>query len=603
MDIFDVFQLLGGLALFLYGISIMGSGLEKTAGSRLESILQKLTGSPLRSVALGTAITALIQSSSATTVIIVGLVNSGILKLSQAIGVIMGANIGTTVTGQIVRLTEVSGTGLIYTFFKPSSFAPILAFIGMVLFVFFKNNTKRNIGQIMLGFGLLFIGMGIMTDSVEALESSPLFEQLFTSLQNPILGVLAGTLVTVLVQSSSASVGILQALSVTGVITWGSAIPIILGQNIGTCSTPLIASIGASKAAKRSACVHLYFNIIGSLLFLCLVYLLKAIFDFTWWFDSINMTNIANFHTLFNVSVTLAFLPFTKLLAKLAEMTIKDTEADLKKQINMPILDKRLLATPSVALNQAHIALGTMADYSKQNFETAVKLFDKYDEEEVNLAEQREKVIDKLEVNVGDYLIEVTDREVHDEESRKITDYINFIIEFERIGDYSIDLINRVSEINDKQITLSETASKELSIINSAVEESITLSNESFSENDAKKAYLVRALEEVIDEMFTSLRNAHILRLQNGSCYITNGVIFLEIITTLERISDHCSNVASRVINSVASQENLDTNIIHNDVSEDMQAEYSENLKLYNEKYLDTLTKIVKKNENATSEM
>ncbi len=601
MTIFDILTMLGGLALFLYGISIMGSGLEKTAGSRLESILQELTGSPLRSVILGTVITALIQSSSATTVIIVGLVNSGIMKLPQAIGVIMGANIGTTITGQIVRLSELTGTSAVMQLLKPSSFAPVLAFIGMILFMFIKNNAKKNIGQILFGFGLLFIGMGIMTDSVEALETSPLFEQLFTTLQNPILGVLAGTLVTILVQSSSASVGILQALSVTGVITWGSAIPIILGQNIGTCSTPLIASIGASKAAKRSAFVHLYFNIIGSLLFLGIIYTLKAIFNFEWWNDYIGMGDIANFHTIFNISVTLVFLPFTKLFSKLAYATIKEDEADLNKHLVMPALEKRLLSSPALALNQAHTAIYTMADYSKHNFTVAAELLFNYDAEQKNLANQREAIIDKLEVEAGNYLVDITDKSLNDDDSRKVSDYINYIIEFERIGDYCVDLIDRSEEIYDKKIKFSSSAMQELTIVNNAIQEILALTNEAFLNGDVQTAMYVEPLEETIDEIFHNLRNKHILRLQNGLCNIQSGVIFLEIITTLERLSDHCSNVASRIIASSLNVDSTDLHSLRNAMHTGKHENYNEHIDMYAQKYLLPLSGIVQKeNKNKT---
>ncbi|MEG2833421.1 MAG: Na/Pi cotransporter family protein, partial [Ruthenibacterium sp.] len=359
MTIFNVISLAGGIALFLYGMSIMGSGLEKVAGGKMEAVLQKLTSSTVRAVLFGALITGVIQSSAGTTVIVIGLVNSGIMQLSQAIGVIMGANIGTTVTGQILRLSDVSGGGLFMELVKPSNLAPIVAFFGAILYVFFKAPKKRNIGQILVGFGLLFTGMTAMTAAVEPLRDSPLFIKLFTSLQNPFLGVLAGALVTVAIQSSSASVGILQALSSTGIVTWGSAIPIILGQNIGTCSTPLMASVGASKAAKRSAMVHLYFNVIGTALFMAAIYGAKAVFKFSWWDATMNMGDIANFHTLFNVVVTVLFIPFTRVLARLAELTIPDKEGDAT-DIEIPVLDERLFNSPAVAIQQAKSAVETM---------------------------------------------------------------------------------------------------------------------------------------------------------------------------------------------------------------------------------------------------
>ena len=395
MTIFNVISLAGGLALFLYGMSIMGTGLEKYAGGRMESILQKLTSSTWRAVALGAVITALIQSSSGTTVIVVGLVNSGIMQLSQAIGIIMGANIGTTVTGQIIRLSDISGGGMLMEFLKPATFAPILAFVGAVL-------------------------------------------------------------------------GFVQALSSTGLVTWGSAIPIILGQNIGTTSTSLIASIGTSKAAKRSAMVHVYFNIIGTVIFMAAIYGVKAAVGFSWWNDTMNMGDIANFHTLFNVVVTLLFLPFTKLLAKLAEMTIPDKPGE-KQDIEIPVLDERLFNSPAVAIQQAKSAVETMARNARANYGEAVPVLYSHNTEVLNLIQQRESVIDKLEVNISNYLVKVTDRELNESESHAVNELINFIVEYERIGDYAINVVERSGEMFDKEITFSESARRELSLVDNAI--------------------------------------------------------------------------------------------------------------------------------------
>ena len=584
MTIFNVISLAGGLALFLYGMSIMGTGLEKYAGGRMESILQKLTSSTWRAVALGAVITALIQSSSGTTVIVVGLVNSGIMQLSQAIGIIMGANIGTTVTGQIIRLSDISGGGTLMEFLKPATFAPILAFVGAVLFVFIKSPRKRDIGQIFMGFGLLFIGMGMMTDSVSTLRESELFVRLFTTLQNPILGVLAGTLVTVAVQSSSASVGILQALSSTGLVTWGSAIPIILGQNIGTTSTSLIASIGTSKAAKRSAMVHVYFNIIGTVIFMAAIYGVKAAVGFSWWNDTMNMGNIANFHTLFNVVVTLLFLPFTKLLAKLAEMTIPDKPGE-KQDIEIPVLDERLFNSPAVAIQQAKSAVETMARNARANYGEAVPVLYSHNTEVLNLIQQRESVIDKLEVNISNYLVKVTDRELNESESHAVNELINFLVEYERIGDYAINVVERSGEMFDKEITFSESARRELSLVDNAIKEIMDITLAAFQADDTVLAEQVEPLEETIDLMIDTLWERHILRLKNGVCAIESGIIFLEILTNLERISDHCSNIAARIVGKESEDDHFDAHEFRRNMHDGYVPNFNEMLAQYKLKY------------------
>lgn len=591
MTIFDAINLAGGLALFLYGMTLMGSGLEKLAGSKLESILQKLTSSTVRAVLFGALITGIIQSSSGTTVIVVGLVNSGIMQLSQAIGVIMGANIGTTVTGQILRLSDVTGGGFFLQLVKPSNLGPIVALVGIVLIMFFKTPKKRNIGQICMGFGLLFIGMTIMTGSVDKLKDSPLFVELFTKLQNPILGVLAGAFVTIAIQSSSASVGILQALSSTGLITWGSAIPIILGQNIGTCTTPMIASIGASKAAKRSAIVHLYFNIIGTVLFMGAVYGAKAIFQFSWWDNPMNMGDIANFHTIFNVLVTVLFIPFTKLLAYLAEKTFPDSATDAPA-IETPILDERLLNSPAVAVQQARNAVGTMARNARLNCADAIPVLFSHNTETIQLIHQRENVIDTLEVSISNYLVKITDHELSETESRTVNELINFIVEFERIGDYAINVVERSGEIFDKQISFSESAVRELSVLDEALKEIIDITLRAFTTSDVLVAEQVEPLEETIDQMTELLRERHIRRLKDGVCAIESGIIFLEIISNLERISDHCSNVAARILGSESDDAHFDAHALRRNLHAGYVPNYNELLAVNHQKYYLPLQRI-----------
>ncbi len=584
MTIFDGISLAGGLALFLYGMTIMGTGLEKAAGGKMESILQKLTSSTFRAMIFGALITAIIQSSSGATVIVVGLVNSGIMQLTQAIGVIMGANIGTTITGQILRLSEVTGGGFFLQLFKASNLGPLAAIFGVIFFMFCKSPKKRNIGQVLMGFGLLFIGMNTMTGAVTALRESPLFVTLFTSLQNPFLGVLAGTLVTVAIQSSSASVGILQALSSAGIVTWGSAIPIILGQNIGTCSTPLIASVGASKAAKRSAVVHLYFNIIGTLLFMGAIYGAKAIFNFEWWDATMNMGDIANFHTFFNVAVTLLFLPFTRVLAKLAEWSFPDKPGE-KTDIEIPIMDERLFNSPAVAIQQAKSAVETMAQNASLNFGEAVPILFSHNQETLQMVHQRESVIDKLEVSISNYLIKVADKELSETESRTVNELINFIIEFERIGDYAINVVDRSGEMFDKEIVFSESAVRELYLVNDALKEIIDITMHAFASDDARIAERVEPLEETIDLMIEMLRERHILRLKDGICGIESGIIFLEILTNLERISDHCSNVAARIVGRESDDAHFDAHAFRRNMHDGYVPNFNEMLSQYKQKY------------------
>ena len=591
MTIFDVINLAGGIALFLYGMSIMGSGLEKIAGGKMESILQKLTASTLRAVLLGAIITGIIQSSAGTTVIVIGLVNSGIMQLSQGIGIIMGANIGTTVTGQLIRLSEMSGTSTWMEFCKPDTFAPLVVFAGAILFVFIKAPKKRNIGQIMMGFGLLFTGMGIMTSSVEPLRDSPLFVQLFTSLQNPLLGVLAGMLVTVAIQSSSASVGILQALSSTGVVTWGSAIPIILGQNIGTCSTPLIASVGASKAAKRSAVVHLYFNVIGSLVFMVVIYGLKALLHFDWWDKPIGMGDIANFHTLFNVVVTVMFIPFVRLLAKLAEMTIPDTE-DERTEIEMPVLDERLLTSPAVAIQQAKSAVETMARNAQMNYAASIPVLYSHDAETLNLIHQRENMIDQLEVAISNYLVKITDKELSENESHAVSELLNFVVEYERIGDYAINVCERSGEMFDKELSFTDSAKAELALVDKALQEILDITLRAFEQSDVAVAEQVEPLEETIDLMIEFMRTRHIRRLKGGECQIDSGTIYMEILTNLERISDHCSNIAARIVGSEEDVGTFDAHAFRRNMHDGFVPNFNEMLAQYKEKYYEPLCKV-----------
>ena len=583
MTIFNVINLAGGIALFLYGMSIMGTGLEKLAGGKMEAVLQRLTSSVWKAVLLGAILTGLIQSSAGTTVICIGLVNSGIFTLSQAIGVIMGANIGTTVTGQLIRLSDISGSGWVLTMLKPSTFSPIVAFVGAVLFVFFKSPKKRNIGQICMGFGILFTGLFTMENAVAPLKDSPLFVQLFTQLQNPVLGVLAGALVTVAIQSSSASVGILQALSSTGVVTWGSAIPIILGQNIGTCSTPLIASMGASTAAKRSAIVHLYFNVIGTAVFLAGVYGLKAAGLFPFWNDVMTKGDIANFHTLFNVVVTLMFMPFTKALAWLAERTISEKEGEAA-DLSMPVLDQLLLQSPAVALQQAKNAVEKMASRTRTNFDKTVGLFTKFDAEVAASVAHREELLDKMEVSITDYLIRISDQELTESESHAVSELLKFVGEYERIGDYTVNLMDCARQLSEQGWGFSSTARKQAALLFEAVGEVQRVAGEAFTQADAALAAQVEPLEETVDRMCDVMREEHIARLKAGECGIEPGLLFLDVLTNTERISDHCSNIAARLIGDET--DDPDMHARKHSLLAGKDAAFNARLATYEQKYL-----------------
>lgn len=584
MTILDVIALAGGLGLFLYGMTIMGSGLEKVAGGKTEAILQKLTSSTWKGVILGALITAVIQSSSGTTVIVIGLVNSGILQFSQALGIVMGANIGTTVTGQLLRLSDISGDSLILQLLKPSGFAPMLAFIGAVLFVFFKSQKRRNVGQILVGLGILFTGMQAMEHAVVPLQDSPLFIQVFTTLQNPVLGVLAGTLVTAAIQSSSASVGILQALTTTGAVRWGNAIPIILGQNIGTCITAIIASVGASRAAKRVAVSHLFFNVIGTVLWLLGIYGVKAaVGGFSFWDQPMNMGDIANFHTVFNLVTTLFFIPFSGVLVKLATWAVPEQKGETHPELAPVVLDSRLYASPSVAIGQARKAVEQMAEVGRLNQQNAVTILLNHNEEDIQLAEQREDVVDKLDVAVTNYLVNMTELELSEYESREVTTLLNFVTEFERIGDYAINVVERSGEVFDKGVRFSEAARRELGVLSDAVGEIFDLTIAAFAHSDLDEAARVEPLEETVDMICETLRERHIRRLKEGNCNIEAGIIFLEVLTDYERISDHCSNVAARLLS--VEEDEMDLHTLRRSLHAGGQERYNHAVKRYKEKY------------------
>ena len=547
MDITHITSLLGGIALFLYGMSIMGAGLEKLAGGKMQGVLQKLTSSTLKGVIFGTLITGVIQSSAGTVVICVGLVNSGIMTLTQSVGVIMGANIGTTVTGQLIRMADISGDSLWLTLIQPKTFAPVVAFIGCIFYVFLRNAKKKNIGQIMLGFGILFTGMSLMDSGVSPLRESAAFQELFVSMTNPILGILVGVVVTVIIQSSSASVGILQALSSTGLVTFGSAIPIILGAHIGTAFTPLLTIGGSSKDGKRTALIHLYFNIIGSVVLLAAIYAVRYTIGISVWDDVMNKSSIANIHTLSSVAAMILFLPFSRVLSKLAVMTVPDS-AEEAQELSMPVLDERLFKSPAVALQQAKNAVVKMSRRAARNVNLSAPLLLKMDEDVVSAINVRENLIDRMEVEISNYLIKMTDQELGDDESHAVTELLNFVTEYERIGDYAVNIMEKSEELSEKEASFSDHAKEELKILTEAMERILDLTNDAFENDDMQLAVQVEPLEEVIDIMVEKLRDQHIKRLKDGICSIDTGVVFLDVLNNVERISDHCSNIAARLV-------------------------------------------------------
>ena len=544
MNIFGLFSLFGGLAMFLYGMNVMGSGLEKLGGGKFEQILEKLTSNPIKGVVLGAAVTAVIQSSSATTVMVVGFVNSGIMKLGQAIGIIMGANIGTTVTSWILSLSGIQGDSFWIQLCKPANFTPVLALIGIVFTMAAKSDSKKNIGNILLGFAVLMFGMETMSAAVEPLKDVEAFTNILTMFQNPILGVLAGAVLTAVIQSSSASVGILQALSSTGKITFGAAIPIIMGQNIGTCVTALISCIGASKNAKRAAMVHLYFNIIGTVLFLVLFYAANAIFNFAFVSDSVTPFNIAIVHTIFNVVATAVLLPFNKLLEKLARMTIKEGA----EESTFGLLDERFLQTPSFAVEQCMTLATNMAYMVKESFTMAQECVAKYSESIDRKIIETENLADEYEDALGAYLVKLSAKSLNESDSQKVSILLHAISDFEKMTDYTADLVFTAREKRDKDVHFSDKARQEITIMVNAVGEIIDLTISAFSKDDVKLANKVEPLEDVIDRLRNDLKNRHIKRMQEGRCSVNQGFVFTDYITALEKISDHCANVAAAII-------------------------------------------------------
>lgn len=552
MDLFDVLSMLGGLALFLYGMHSLGDGLEKLSGGKLETILEKLTSKPIFAVLLGAGVTAAIQSSSATTVMVVGFVNSGIMKLHQAVYIIMGANIGTTVTSWILSLTGVEGDNFIMQLLKPESFSPVFAFIGIIFLMFTKSEKKKVVGSILIGFAILMTGMGAMSAAVKPLAEVPEFTNILTVFKNPILGMIAGAILTAVIQSSSASVGILQALCATGVLSFSAALPIIMGQNIGTCVTAIISSIGTGKNARRTALVHLYFNIIGTVLFMILFYLLNAFIHFSFMDSQASEVSIAVVHSVFNILTVLVLFPFAGLLEKLACLTVKDNPENSVKKTQMEkdfrALDTRFLDVPGLAIAHSKSVAENMSELSKECLFKAMSLLTGYDEDLALEVSDLEDKVDKYEDELGTYLVKLSSKNLNENDSRMLSELLHCIGDFERISDHAINIQEAAKEMHDKELKFSEKAKTELSVFGQAVQDIVNLSFKVFKDNDDILATAVEPLEEAIDTLNYEIKNRHVRRLREGKCTIELGFVLSDVLVNYERISDHCSNIAVSLI-------------------------------------------------------
>lgn len=587
MDFFNVVNLLGGLALFLYGMTLLGNGLEKMSGGRLERTLEKLTDNVFKGVLLGALVTGAIQSSSATTVILVGLVNAKIIKLRQAVGVIMGANIGTTITAHILRMTDISTDNFFLRLLKPTTLAPALAAAGVALYLISKKSSKKNIGLALVGFGILFMGMFNMEAAVSPLRNVPETADLFALFSNPILGVLVGAAFTAVIQSSSASVGILQALSSTGFLTYSSAFPIIMGQNIGTCITAILASIGGSRNGKRVACVHLSFNIIGTIIFLIATYSYNALVGFPFWNDAIDKGGIANFHTVFNVTATILLIPFAGALERLATKLIKQEPGDIDEDSAALALDEHLLVSPGLAIEHSRETVFMMAKLAKKNFIRAISLFEKYDQKVIEKLKETENTIDRLEDKLSMYLLKISGQEISEADGRAVSELLYISSEYERIGDYSENLYECANALFEHDASFSKEAIAELRVLADAITEIIDLSAKTFKDVDPGYALNIEPLEEVIDSIVESLKSRHIERLRANVCTIDAAFPFMEAISSMERISDHCSNVGVYVIIYHGDMNGLERHDYVRQLHMGQTAHYAERYKHFEGKYLD----------------
>lgn len=556
MSIFSVLNLIGGLSLFLFGMSLMGQALERSAGNRLKLLLGKLTTNRMTGLMTGLGVTAVIQSSSATTVMVVGFVNSGLMTLRQAINVIMGANVGTTVTAWILSLSGISSDNVFVRLLKPSSFTPILALIGIILYMFTKESRKHDTGMILLGFATLMFGMESMSGAVSGLRDLPEFQNMFVAFTNPLIGVLAGAVLTAIIQSSSASVGILQALASTGAVTYGAAVPIIMGQNIGTCITAILSAIGANKNAKRAALVHLSFNVIGSVVWLTVFCIVKAALVPAILGESASLMGIALCHSAFNILCTALMLPLAGVLEKIVKKMIPDNEVVEQTEE----LDTRLLGSPSLALERCGQVLDTMACKAVAALKDSISSICRFDEEIGVRIREAEDETDHLEDILGTYLVKLTSKQLGENESAKATEYMKMIGDYERIADHAVKILQSAEELKQKGITFSEQAQKEYRLISDAVNEILDLSYSAFKDSDITSARKTEPLEQIVDELKETLRTRHILRLQKGECSVDAGFVWSDLLTNLERVADHCSNISGCVLDTAENTMNIHQN-------------------------------------------
>ena len=591
MDItITVMKMIGGCILMLYGMNLLSSNLKKIAGEKFENILQRATDNVFKGVLTGILITVALQSSTATTVMVVGFVNAGILKLKNSIPIIMGANIGTTVTAQILRLASLDGS--ILSFLSPSNIAPILLLIGFILLEMKKKKKARDTGLLLIGIGLLFTGLMMMIEEASNFSDLPILTTILTTLSNPILGVFAGIIITVIVHSSAATVGILQALSTTGFTTFANTIPVILGQNIGTCVTSLVSSIGATKNAKRTAMVHLYFNLIGTILFMIGIYGYQYIVGFAFWNDAIDMGQIANFHLIFNIVSTLLLLPFTGLLEKLTLITIRDKKVDVDEDqdlneyvASLSLLDERIANIPSIALNNSLNVILKMGELSERNLNRAIKLIDKFDEENLEHIGQREDAIDKMDIKVANYLVEIGNLELTDTENKSVSALLKIEGDYEKIGDYAFKIAKSIELMKENELKFSNIADKEIKIMYNIVEDVIVRTHDILTDRKVSTICEIEALRQIADRYKENYKSEHIERLKEGNCTVENGIAFIELLADMDKIINHCVNIAVQSLNIVGKDDYVTKHDFMSALSIDKKEDINSNIENFEYKY------------------
>lgn len=587
MDIFSILTMVGGLALFLYGMQVMGDGLKKASGGKLEMILEKLTSNKMMAVLLGAGVTALIQSSSATTVMVVGFVNSGIMKLSQAVGVILGANVGATLTAWLLSLTGVEGSNFFLQLLKPSSFSPILAIVGVILLAMSKKERQKNIASIMIGFAVLMFGMETMSGAVEPLAEMPEFTHILLVFSNPVLGMLVGLVVTAVIQSSGASIGILQALCVSGIVNYSTAIPIIMGQNVGTCVTAILSGMGASKNARRAALIHLYYNIIKTVAFMIVFYTLNAMFHFSFMDKPIPALGVAFIHTAFNIVAVVIMFPISFVLEKLAYLTIPESAEELEEKEpakrEIQILDARFLNTPGLALEHCKNAAIDMANHAREALFMAIDLLDHYSEKKAAKVIELEDLVDHYEDGLGAYLVKLSSKHLTQKDSQELSVLLHCIGDFERISDHAINVMESAKEMDDKKLSFSKKAQEELNIFTEAVKDIVNTSILVFQKENLKLAGMVEPLEEVIDYLNVEVKRRHIKRLRKGKCTIEMGFVLSDISTNYERVADHCSNIAICLLQ--LNEETFGTHEYQDSLVKKDNVEFAQEVKRLREQY------------------